>query len=179
MILAGHLERRVRLAVAAAEYLLERPIRSALDVGCGEAPWRAILRRLRPWLRYVGVDPSAYAVARFGRRRGILRGGVGELGRLGLRRPFDLAVCSDVLHYVPTSDARRGLRALARLVRGAAFLETFAREDDTEGDAEEFVPRSAAAYRRLFREAGFTPLGLHCYAGPAFRHRALMALERA
>ena len=32
----AELERRVRLALAAAEYALGRPVRRALDVGCGE-----------------------------------------------------------------------------------------------------------------------------------------------
>ena len=35
------LARRVQLAIAAAEYVLERPVRNVLDIGCGEAPWRA------------------------------------------------------------------------------------------------------------------------------------------
>ena len=160
----GVLARRVQLAIAATEYLLERPVRSVLDVGCGEAPWRAFLRRARPRARYVGVDASEYVVRRYGRRRNIRLGRVGELGRLGLEGPFDLVVCSDVLHYVGTTELRRGLRAIARLCGGLAFLEMFAGEDDTEGDDEGFQRRSAAAYRRLFREARLIPLGLHCYA---------------
>jgi SAM-dependent methyltransferase len=163
----GVLARRVQLAVAAAEYLLERPIKSVLDVGCGEAPWRALLMRARPGVRYVGVDSSTYAVARFGRTRGIRLGTFGGLGRMKLRGPFDLVVCSDVLHYVSTAELVRGLGALQRLVRGVAFLELFAKEDATIGDDVGFQPRPAATYRRLFSAAGFTPLGLHCYAGRA------------
>ena len=49
------LRRRVALAVAMAERFLGRPIRSALDVGCGEARWRAELLLLRPKLFYQGV----------------------------------------------------------------------------------------------------------------------------
>ena len=161
------LERRVQLAVAAAEYLLERPIRSVLDVGCGEARWRALIQRARPGVRYVGVDSSEYAVARYGRARGIRRGTLGGLSRMKIGGPFDLVVCSDVLHYVGAAELARGLRALARLTRGVAFLELFAKEDDTVGDDAGFQPRSAATYRRLFRAAGLVPLGLHCYAGPA------------
>jgi len=69
--------RKVRLVVGIAESLLERPIRSVLDVGCGEGAWRAHLRRLRPAVRYTGVESSAYAVRRFGRRRGIRQGTFG------------------------------------------------------------------------------------------------------
>src|SRR5687767_13317126 len=47
--------RKLRMVTAIAEALLERPIRSVLDVGCGEGAARAHLRRLRPRLRYTGV----------------------------------------------------------------------------------------------------------------------------
>jgi SAM-dependent methyltransferase len=174
----GVLARRVQLAVAAAEYLLERPLRTVLDVGCGEAPWRALLKRARPHVRYQGVDSSEYVVRRFGRLRNIRLGTIGGLGRMGLAAPFDLIVCSDVLHYVTTPELRRGLRAIERLLGGVAFLETFAAEDDTEGDDDDFQRRSAATYRRLFREAGLIPLGLHLYAGRTIAND-LTAFERA
>ena len=176
VILEGVLERRVKLALSAAEYLLERPVRRVLDVGCGEAPWRRVLRRLRPRLAYTGVDSSEYVVARYGRRRGIRRGTVGELGRLGLQGPYDLIVCSDVLHYVPTREVRAGLRAIARLLGGLAFLEAFAAGDPIEGDRRGLQARSAAHYRRLFREAGLTPVGLHSYVGRRIAGQ-LVALE--
>jgi SAM-dependent methyltransferase len=164
VVQGGVLERRVQLAVAATEYLLERPLRSVLDVGCGEAPWRALLLRARPKLRYLGVDPSEYVVKRFGRSRNIRLGRVGDLGQLDLDGPYDLIVCSDVLHYVPTPELRRGLRVISELCGGVAFLEVFAAEDDTEGDDHDYQKRSAATYRRLLREARMIPLGLHCYA---------------
>mgnify|MGYP003895086717 CR=1 FL=1 len=72
--------RKVRLVVGIAESLLERPIRTILDVGCGEGAWRAHLRRLRPAVRYTGVESSEYAVRRFGRLRGIRHGTFGALG---------------------------------------------------------------------------------------------------
>lgn len=160
------LERRVRLALAAAEYLLERRIRTVLDVGCGEAPWRAILRRLRPRLRYTGVDSSEYAVRRFGKRRNIRHGRFGELGKLALRGPYDLIVCSDVLHYVTSRELLPGLTALRKLLGGVAFIELFTAEDEVMGDDVEFHERPGARYRRLFRAAGLTPIGLHCWVGP-------------
>ncbi len=174
----GMLPRRVQLAVAAAEYLLEHPIRSVLDVGCGEGRWRPLLLRVRPGIRYVGIDSSDYVVRRFGRLRGIRRGRVGELGGLGLRACFDLVVCSDVLHYVPAEEARRGLRAIERLLGGVAFMELFTTDDESVGDDVGFQPRSRATYSRLFREAGLVHLGLHCYAGRRLQNR-LAALERA
>lgn len=169
--------RKASLAVAATEHLLERPVRSVLDVGCGEAPWRAALLRLRPRLRYVGVDPSAWTAERWGRSRGVLHGGLDDLGRLPLRGPFDLVVCSDVLHYVGDAEARRGIETLAGLSRGVVWIEAFTSADDFEGDVAGFVPRDAAFYRRAARRAGLVPLGLWCWASPAIAHR-VAALER-
>jgi SAM-dependent methyltransferase len=156
--------RRVRLVVAAAEYALGRPLRSALDVGCGEAPWRAHLRRLRPRLEYVGVDSSEYVVRRFGRRRGIRHGTFGGLGGLGLgRRRFDLVICSDVLQYIPTAELRRGLTALRGLLLGVAYLDVFSTADDVRGDKDGWHDRSPRQYRRLFAAAGLRAVGLHLY----------------
>jgi SAM-dependent methyltransferase len=173
----GTLPRRVQLAVAASEYLLERPIKSVLDVGCGEGRWRPLLKQVRPRVRYVGVDSSEYVVSRYGQRRNLRLGRLDQLGRLGLGGPFDLIVCSDVLHYVERDELRRGLRAIARLLGGLAFLELFTAEDATEGDDHQFQSRSAATYRRMFRAAGLIPLGLHCYAGRALKDR-LATFER-
>jgi SAM-dependent methyltransferase len=174
----GMLPRRVQLAVSAAEYLLERPIRSALDIGCGEGRWRPLLKAVRPGLQYLGVDSSEYAVRRWGKRRNIRLGSFGDLGRLGLRGRFDLVICSDVLHYLSIPEASRGLRALAGLLGGMAFLELYTAADETEGDEADFQPRSRATYLRLFRNAGLVHLGLHCYVGARLRDR-VAALERA
>ena len=173
----GMLPRRVQLALAAAEYLLERPVRTVLDVGCGEGRWRPLLLQARPAIRYVGVDASEYVVRRWGRRRDIRLGRFGELGRLGLRGRFDLIVCSDVIHYVPLEEARRGLKAIARLLGGLAFLELYTAADATEGDDAEFQARSRETYLRPFRQAGLLPIGLHCYVGRSLGSR-LAAFER-
>ena len=170
-------ERKVRMALGVAEYFLDRPVRSVLDVGAGEAPWQRILRRLRPRARYVGVDDSEYVVERFGRRRGIRRGRLGTLGSLGLRRMFDLVVCCDVLHYVKTDELRDGLRALAQLARGPAYLEAYTSADDVAGDDAHFQRRSPFAYRRLFHAAGFVPVGPHCYLHRRMQGM-LVALEK-
>jgi SAM-dependent methyltransferase len=148
-----------------------------LDVGCGEAPWRAHLQRLRPRIRYTGVDGSEYAVRRFGPSRNIRLGRVGALEDAGLEGPYDLIVCADVLHYVPTPDVRRGLASMHVLSGGVAFIEAFTSADAIEGDHAGFQRRSPAAYGRLFAEAGFVPVGLHLYVTRTTA-RGLVALER-
>ncbi len=173
----GWLARRAALAVALAEFVLGRRIRSALDVGAGTGRWRAALRRLRPRLRYAGVESSAWAVRRHGRRRGLVAGRFGELGALDLGGPFDLVICADVLHYVGAAELRTGLPALAALTGGAAWLETYVRGDPVAGDLAGWHARPAGFYRRAFAGAGLRPLAPHAWV-PASRFDELTALER-
>ena len=163
----ARLARKVALAVATAEYHLERPIRSVLDIGCGEGAWRAPLRKLRPRVQYLGFDASEYAIARHGRTRNLRLARFGDFATLRPCAPADLLVCSDVLHYLPARELDRGLPALADLCGGVAFIEVFAREDETEGDDHDFQPRPAAFYRRRLRAVGLQPLGSHCWLSPA------------
>jgi SAM-dependent methyltransferase len=173
---ARRLARKVALAVATAEYHLERPVRTVLDIGCGEGPWRAPLLKLRPGVRYLGFDASEYAIARYGRSRNLHLARFEDFALLRPCPPVDLLVCSDVLHYVPTRALDRGLPGLAELCGGVAFLETFAREDQAEGDEDGFIARPARFYRRRFEALGFTPLGSHCWLSPALAGTAT-ALE--
>lgn len=172
----ARLSRKVALAVATAEYHLERPIRNVLDIGCGEAAWRAPLLRLRPKLHYLGFDSSDYAVDRYAGSRNIHRARFGDFARLRPCPPVDLLVCSDVLHYLPVRELDRGLPGLAELSGGVAFLETFTREDGAEGDEHDFLARPAAFYRKRLQALGFAPLGSHCWLAPVLRGQA-SALE--
>lgn len=173
----AELRRKVAMAVAVTERFLGRPLASALDVGCGEGRWRAELRRLRPRLRYAGVEPSAYAVARYGRSRGIVRGGFGDLARLDLGGPFDLVVCADVLHYLEAEEIERGLPALVALAGGAAYLELLTSAEEVEGDMRALHLRPPAFYEQRFRAAGLLGVGCHCWLAPALAD-APAALER-
>ena len=157
------LERKVRLAVSVTEFLIGRRIRTVLDVGCGEAPWYPVLRKLRRGVRYQGVDSSDYVLRRYGTRRHIRRGTFGGLSELRLARPFDLIVCADVLQYVPEPEVVVGLAEIRRLLRGVAFIEAFTTEDAMEGDRTGWHERPASAYRRLFRRAGLTQCGPNCW----------------
>ena len=157
------LERKVHVALSAAEYMLGRQVRTVLDIGCGEARWYVALKRLRRTVEYVGLDPSEYAVRTFGADRNVRQGSFGTLKTLRLRGTFDLIVCADVLQYVPTTQLLSGLREVRRLLGGVAYLEAYAREDDMEGDMEGWHFRSAAEYRRHFHDAGLTHCGLYCF----------------
>jgi SAM-dependent methyltransferase len=157
------LVRKVRMAVSVTEFLLGREIRSVLDVGCGEAPWFVVLKRLRPNARYVGVDSSEYVVERFGEERNIRHGSLTSLGTLKSLRKSDLIVCADVLQYVDTPEVERGLRAIRKLLGGVAYIETFTTNDAMEGDDADWHDRSEGEYRRLFRRARLTQCGPYCY----------------
>jgi SAM-dependent methyltransferase len=159
----GDLERNVALALAVTESVLAAPIESVLDVGCGEGRWQPVLRTLRPESSYLGIDPSEYAVARFGQARNLRRGTFEELGYHVFDEPFDLVVCSDVLHYLDDAAIKAGLPALVDLCGGVALLETFTAEDDPQGDREGFHLRSADWYRDTFAAFGLVPLGLQLY----------------
>jgi SAM-dependent methyltransferase len=172
------LERKVHLALSAAEYMLARRVRTVLDVGCGEGRWYPALKQARRGIEYVGVESSDYALRKFGKRRNIRRGSFGTLRSLGLRGPFDLIVCADVLQYVTTPDLRVGLREIRRLLGGAAYIEAYAKEDDMEGDMEGWHFRPSRVLRREFKEAGLTHCGLYCFIDER-KIKAVNALERA
>jgi SAM-dependent methyltransferase len=171
--------RQVDFVLHAAEWVLQRPIARVLDVGCGEGQWGTALRKRRPNLAYVGVDPSAWAVGAHGRRRGLLQGSITDLDTLLPQgAQYDLVLCVGMLNYLTAPVLRRGLQQVARRTGGLAYLELFARGDAYEGDTDWPAPKPAAWYRTVLATAGFAPLGLHCHVTRAEVDR-LSALERA
>ncbi|WP_245979124.1 class I SAM-dependent DNA methyltransferase [Solilutibacter pythonis] len=172
------LARKVALAVAMAEYHLERPIGTVLDIGCGEGAWRAPLLKLLPDLDYLGFDASEYAVRRYGRSRNLRPARFADFEYLRPCAPVDLLVCSDVLHYLDARELGRGLPGLAELTGGVAFLETFTAEDQATGDEHGFHVRPARWYRQRFRRAGLVQIGSHGWLGPALAANAT-SLETA
>ena len=153
---SGDLQRKVAMAVATCEYFLRRRIRSVLDVGCGEAAWFPHLRALRPRVTYLGFDPSDYAVERFGATRNVRQGSFAELK---VDRQYDLVVCSDVMHYLPERDIRRGLPAIVKATGGMAFLDVLTSEEEIVGDLEELIQRPSSWYRKTFSDAGLRQCG--------------------
>lgn len=171
------LARQAAFVLRTAEFVLGRTVRSVLDVGCGEGQWRAALRAHRPRVHYDGVDPSAYAVSRYGRARGLQLGGIEQLDTLTLRAGYDLVVCCGMLNYLEAPALQRGLAQVARRVGGMAYLELFTSDDQFEGDTNWPAPRPAAWYRRAMRRAGLWPVGMQCYVASSARDR-VSALER-
>ena len=165
--------RKVRMVVGVAEYFLRRGVRSVLDVGAGEGAWRTELRRIRPGIRYQGVDPSEYVVQKHGRRRNIWLGSFESLPALPLAKGYDLIICADVLQYVPTPALKRGVGHLAARLNGVAFLESYTTGDEMEGDLEGWHQRSKAVYRRIFAGAGLVGCGLHCHVTRELADRAV------
>jgi SAM-dependent methyltransferase len=170
---ADSVRRKVRMVVSIAEYFLRREIRSVLDIGAGEGVWRGEIRKFRPRVRYVGIDPSEYVVARYGKRRNIRLGSFEELPEMPLGGPYDLIVCADVLQYVRTRAVERGVRHIASVLNGVAFLESYTTGDEMEGDLEGWHPRTKGQYRRLFADAGLVACGLHCYVHPRVAENAV------
>jgi SAM-dependent methyltransferase len=163
------LERKVALTVAVAEYYLGRRVSAVLDIGCGEGVWRAPLRSLRPGIEYLGLDSSEYAIARYGRARDLRLATFGQLAELRFETPFDLIVCTDVLHYVPSPELKRGLRGITEMLDGVAFLELFTAADAPDGDKHGFIARTPQWYRSTFAQAGLIACGTHCYIGPRLK----------
>ncbi|MFN8573562.1 MAG: class I SAM-dependent methyltransferase [Gemmatimonadaceae bacterium] len=169
---AKDIARQLRFIVNATEYLLERPVRRVLDVGCGEGNWLPPLQQLRPAVKYWGVDASEYAVARWGKRRNIQLGTFGAMEGLTLPRQVDLVMCCGVLMYVAPDELRRGLVTLRERAGGVCYFEVFTSEDNATGDFSRREMRPAAWWRRLFRAAGFVPCGMHLYLPDDLEHCA-------
>lgn len=170
----AELGREVEFVLRATEHILGRPVRSVLDIGCGEGNWYPVLAKHRPAVRYTGVDPSEYAVRRWGRRRNIH---LGSVDNLGVRDSFDLVVCCGVLNYVPAEAMAKGLAQIAGVLGGVAYLEMYTATDAVTGDTRAAKRRAPSWYRDKLRRAGLTPCGMHLYVGRATAAE-LATLER-
>ena len=169
--------RRVAATLAICERFLDRPLRSVLDVGCGLGLWGRELRRLRPNLRYLGIEPSAAATQRAVRSGlDVRQGEVADLDRLVGRRTFDLVICADVLHYLEDARVRVAVADLASRTHGLAQLEVLTNAEGVEGDLEGMKLRAPSWYRRLFRRNGLVGCGLHLHLAPPL-HDVAAALE--
>jgi SAM-dependent methyltransferase len=152
---AGDVQRLAAFVFAYLDYL-RIPVRRVLDLGCGLGRWRDALAERHPRATYTGVETSAYLCEKYGWEHSSAPDYRGR-GR------FDLVVCQSVLQYLDDADAQRTVANMARLCRGALYLEITTRgdlqrfADRARTDAEIHV-RSAEWYqrivRRYFRSAG-------------------------
>lgn len=113
-----------RLSDFVATYLryLRLPVRSVLDLGCGLGWWRDALHRHFPRASYLGVEYSQYLCDRHGWTQG-------SAADFDPGRQFDLVVCQGVMQYLDDKAAAAALRNVARLCRGALYLEALTRRD--------------------------------------------------
>jgi SAM-dependent methyltransferase len=146
---------RGRLIAAYVE-LIDGPVRSILDAGCGTGLLRAPLERALPRATYTGLEVSDYLCERYGWVRG-------SICDYAPRRTFDLVVCYDVFQYLGTRDAARGLANLGRLCRGVLYFTALTARDWRENCDQRYTDpdvhlREADWYRqRLLRK--FRPVG--------------------
>ncbi|HEX7478160.1 MAG TPA: methyltransferase [Polyangiales bacterium] len=159
-----------RMGQFVASYLryLHHPVREVLDLGCGLGQLRAVFERELPEARYTGVEHSEYLCGRYGWQQG-------SVATWKSRRRYDLVICKGVLQYLSRSEAEAALQNLAKLCRGALYLEALTREDWAEAcdqrrtDGEVYL-RPASFYRKRLAPA-FTSCG-----GGLFLHERSQAV---
>jgi SAM-dependent methyltransferase len=107
-----------RLAALVFAYLdhLEIPVRRVVDLGCGLGGWRREVAARYPSAQYTGAESSDYLCRRYG-------WATGTAATFGGRGRYDLVICQGVLQYVDDGEFRASIANIARLCRGAAFLE--------------------------------------------------------
>ncbi|AVS82841.1 methyltransferase type 11 [Paracidovorax avenae] len=141
-----HMERLGQFVCSYLKYL-RVPVERVLDVGCGIGLWKDIVARHFPDARYQGVEFSAYLCERYGWQQG-------SVVDYAADEPSDLVVCQGVLPYLSPPDLKAALDNLARLCRGALYLEAVTREDYEQDIIDEDLTdpalfrHRAEAYRR-------------------------------
>ncbi|SDM40265.1 Methyltransferase domain-containing protein [Oryzisolibacter propanilivorax] len=168
-----HLE---RLAAFVCHYLryLRLPVERVLDVGCGIGLWQPLLARHLPGAQYQGVEFSEHLCARHGWQQG-------SAVDYAAPEPFDFVICQGVLPYLNPRDLQAALANLARLTRGALYLEAVTREDYEAGTIDEELtdPRLHRHRAQLYRR-GLAPHFINLGGGLWLRRDAqvpLFALE--
>jgi SAM-dependent methyltransferase len=91
-------------------------VRRVLDLGCGLGAWCGEVTARYPRATYTGVESSEYLRRKYGWAEGTAATYRGR-GR------YDLVICQGVLQYVDDVEFRASIANIARLRRGAAFLE--------------------------------------------------------
>jgi SAM-dependent methyltransferase len=166
--------RLARFLLAYLDYLGVR-VRTVLDAGCGVGMLGRVLERLDDSIEYLGIDPSEYLCEAYGWVQSSVAG-------FKSKRRFDLIVCRDVLQYASDREARASIDNVARLCRGAFYLDVPTKDDFDEGLLDErktdrrIHVRSAAWYRRLV-DRHFQSVGGGLFI-PKDSGTVVLALER-
>lgn len=148
-------------------------VRTALDLGCGIGLWRDALHSIDSRIRYAGVESSEYVCNKYGWSRA-------SITSFRSRSRFDLVICQSVLQYLASPEVVPALQNMARLCRGALYLEIVTREDLAAHCEHAYTDsaihvRSDAWYRRRIK-----PLFRNCGGGifvPADSDTVLYSLE--
>ncbi len=151
-----HLQRLGTFVCSYLQYL-RVPVRRVLDMGCGIGLWRGVVAQHFPDAQYHGVEYSDYLCQRYGWERG-------SVLDYSSPEPYDLVICQGVLPYLSAADLQPALHNLARLSRGALYLEAVAREDYERDTIDENLtdPRLFRHRAQLYRRGlahGFSALG--------------------
>jgi cyclopropane fatty-acyl-phospholipid synthase-like methyltransferase len=140
------------LAAFVAAYLehIGQPVRNVLDIGCGLGLWQPAVERFFPGARYTGVEFSEHTCEEYGWEQG-------SVVDYRPRRRADLVVCQGVLQYLGDRDCRLAIANLARMCRGALYLEVLTARDweencDRDATDGSVYLRSAAFYRKQLAE---------------------------
>jgi SAM-dependent methyltransferase len=132
-------------------------VESVLDVGAGPGFWRSFFQVEEPAVRYVSVDASAYACARYGHE-------CRDIAQWRSSERFDLIVCQGVLPYLSDDDALRAIENIAAMTRGFLYLEAITLRDIDEvcdvSKTDVDVRRRPGDYYRHALTPHFTSLGL-------------------
>ncbi len=148
--------RLCRFVLSYLEYL-EIPLNDVLDLGCGLGRWREALTAYDSAIRYTGVDVSPY----LRRQYGWIESSVTDFCS---RHKYDLVICQDVLPYLTRRSIRDALANIARLCRGAVYLQVLTEEDWDENHCDqdrtdESMNRIAAKWYRTTISRHFTNCG--------------------
>jgi SAM-dependent methyltransferase len=133
---------------------------AVLDVGAGIGLWKDWFATHRPGVKYVSIDVSEYACAKYGHERR-------DIARWRSKRRFDLIVCQGVLPYLDDSECEDAVSNMAAMCRGFLYVEAITARDlrevcDRNRTDVTVRARPATFYRRLLAPH-FEPLGCGLY----------------
>jgi SAM-dependent methyltransferase len=127
IVASGLADKRKRAAfVASSLNLLNVPVRSVCDIGCGLGQWRTALKKHYPVLAYTGVEVSDYLCRTYGWVQA-------SAHQYKPRRKVDLVIAQSSLHYLDKAECARAIATIASYCRFALYLEVATMDDFASG----------------------------------------------